>query len=65
MKKLEFETETFAVLDDRDNPYEWNRGISIVSGHGDGLYNLNLEKLRELREVVDRVIQALELEKCE
>jgi len=58
--KIEFNTKTFAITDHRTNRYKHNQGIYICAGHGDGLYCLTKEKLLELREAVDKILELLE-----
>ena len=55
-----FTTKTFTVFDYRSDRYPHNRGISITAGQGDGLYQLNLPELKELKELVEDLIQELE-----
>ena len=58
--KLNRRTKTFTVWDYRDSPYNHIRGIDITAGQGDGLYQLNLPELKELKELVEDLIQELE-----
>lgn len=61
--KITKETKTFLVSDYRDNPYPQNQGIYITAGHGDGLYDMGVEELRELRDLVDWILHQLVMEK--
>lgn len=51
-------TKTFTVSDYRgDTP---NAGIDITAGNGDGLYDMDKKELKELRDLVDKIIAELD-----
>lgn len=60
--KIEKVTENFAVFDYRDNPYDHNRGIDIISGEGDGLYSMDLAELEALKVLIEEIIALMSKE---